>query len=158
MCIRDRCSGIIILPCDVINESNGTFSRPLGVRNLPSPRCCGSPILFSGSGFGSASQMTPGLRVGSTSNERTEWISDTSTWVKVSAASGNVASLKVAITTQVRQGSITGAVSYDRPSLRSVRIAGLPVATVQVQFYCPCLLYTSPSPRDQRGSRMPSSA
>ena len=24
--------------------------------------------------------------------------------------------------------------------------------------YCPCLLYTSPSPRDQRGSRMPSSA
>ena len=31
------------------------------------------------------------------------------------------------------------------------------------QFYntgrcCPCLLYTSPSPRDQRGSRMPSSA
>ena len=26
-----------------------------------------------------------------------------------------------------------------------------------VLFYC-CLLYTSPSPRDQRGSRMPSSA
>ena len=25
-------------------------------------------------------------------------------------------------------------------------------------FYRPCLLYTSPSPRDQRGSRMPSSA
>ena len=24
--------------------------------------------------------------------------------------------------------------------------------------YTPCLLYTSPSPRDQRGSRMPSSA
>ena len=24
--------------------------------------------------------------------------------------------------------------------------------------YFPCLLYTSPSPRDQRGSRMPSSA
>ena len=24
--------------------------------------------------------------------------------------------------------------------------------------YAPCLLYTSPSPRDQRGSRMPSSA
>eukprot|EP00829_Urostomides_striatus_P000154 TRINITY_DN10106_c0_g1_i1.p3 TRINITY_DN10106_c0_g1~~TRINITY_DN10106_c0_g1_i1.p3 ORF type:complete len:104 (+),score=51.50 TRINITY_DN10106_c0_g1_i1:30-314(+) len=23
---------------------------------------------------------------------------------------------------------------------------------------CPCLLYTSPSPRDQRGTRMPSSA
>ena len=27
-----------------------------------------------------------------------------------------------------------------------------------VNFYKPCLLYTSPSPRDQRGSRMPSSA
>ena len=25
-------------------------------------------------------------------------------------------------------------------------------------IYVPCLLYTSPSPRDQRGSRMPSSA
>ena len=24
--------------------------------------------------------------------------------------------------------------------------------------FCACLLYTSPSPRDQRGSRMPSSA
>ena len=47
-------------------------------------------------------------------------------------------------------------------------IAALPAqlqATVQgfseEQFdtpYRPCLLYTSPSPRDQRGSRMPSSA
>ena len=27
-----------------------------------------------------------------------------------------------------------------------------------IYFYNPCLLYTSPSPRDQRGSRMPSSA
>ena len=26
------------------------------------------------------------------------------------------------------------------------------------ETYGPCLLYTSPSPRDQRGSRMPSSA
>ena len=26
------------------------------------------------------------------------------------------------------------------------------------QWVSPCLLYTSPSPRDQRGSRMPSSA
>ena len=28
----------------------------------------------------------------------------------------------------------------------------------ELQLYYPCLLYTSPSPRDQRGSRMPSSA
>ena len=27
-----------------------------------------------------------------------------------------------------------------------------------LKLYQPCLLYTSPSPRDQRGSRMPSSA
>ena len=27
-----------------------------------------------------------------------------------------------------------------------------------LMLYNPCLLYTSPSPRDQRGSRMPSSA
>ena len=30
-------------------------------------------------------------------------------------------------------------------------------ASVDILFNC-CLLYTSPSPRDQRGSRMPSSA
>ena len=29
---------------------------------------------------------------------------------------------------------------------------------VVTDHYVPCLLYTSPSPRDQRGSRMPSSA
>ena len=28
----------------------------------------------------------------------------------------------------------------------------------QTKFFTACLLYTSPSPRDQRGSRMPSSA
>ena len=32
---------------------------------------------------------------------------------------------------------------------------GMPTETVEE---CACLLYTSPSPRDQRGSRMPSSA
>ena len=28
----------------------------------------------------------------------------------------------------------------------------------EIELYYDCLLYTSPSPRDQRGSRMPSSA
>ena len=32
------------------------------------------------------------------------------------------------------------------------------LASLIPRFYTPCLLYTSPSPRDQRGSRMPSSA
>ena len=31
-------------------------------------------------------------------------------------------------------------------------------ADTSEEFFCNCLLYTSPSPRDQRGSRMPSSA
>ena len=33
-----------------------------------------------------------------------------------------------------------------------------PMDLLQLQQYMHCLLYTSPSPRDQRGSRMPSSA
>ena len=32
------------------------------------------------------------------------------------------------------------------------------VKPISVKKICSCLLYTSPSPRDQRGSRMPSSA
>ena len=32
------------------------------------------------------------------------------------------------------------------------------MATIAAMAYKTCLLYTSPSPRDQRGSRMPSSA
>ena len=35
--------------------------------------------------------------------------------------------------------------------------AGKTTTTERVLYYT-CLLYTSPSPRDQRGSRMPSSA
>ena len=37
-------------------------------------------------------------------------------------------------------------------------IAGLETATSGEVWIGGCLLYTSPSPRDQRGSRMPSSA
>ena len=37
----------------------------------------------------------------------------------------------------------------DRPSLS---------CSLDKYHYNPCLLYTSPSPRDQRGTRMPSSA
>ena len=35
---------------------------------------------------------------------------------------------------------------------------GVSAAAAPVAMAMPCLLYTSPSPRDQRGSRMPSSA
>ena len=34
----------------------------------------------------------------------------------------------------------------------------LPYLKCVLRLSCVCLLYTSPSPRDQRGSRMPSSA
>ena len=37
-------------------------------------------------------------------------------------------------------------------------LPGVVVAFVLVGYSTICLLYTSPSPRDQRGSRMPSSA
>ena len=33
-----------------------------------------------------------------------------------------------------------------------------PERDLELEIYRSCLLYTSPSPRDQRGSRMPSSA
>ena len=39
-----------------------------------------------------------------------------------------------------------------------VHIANLPSFFGRTVYYSPCLLYTSPSPRDKRQSRMPSSA
>ena len=42
---------------------------------------------------------------------------------------------------------------YERETAGRVRLRGTVLARIQT-----CLLYTSPSPRDQRGSRMPSSA
>ena len=37
-------------------------------------------------------------------------------------------------------------------------VAAIRCAQLGLKTACVCLLYTSPSPRDQRGSRMPSSA
>ena len=50
---------------------------------------------------------------------------------------------------------------YDGPGYTGSKPTGavLPRDEVHLLAPCePCLLYTSPSPRDQRGSRMPSSA
>ena len=54
--------------------------------------------------------------------------------------------------TRIYQGVVGGVPSADIEALNDLACEGLvPDLTV-------CLLYTSPSPRDQRGSRMPSSA
>ena len=51
-------------------------------------------------------------------------------------------------------------VSMDRPSRFTDGSYGVYYAgdSIEVALFETCLLYTSPSPRDQRGSRMPSSA
>ena len=42
---------------------------------------------------------------------------------------------------------------------KAIKLSGAEIVTVAVRrVNITCLLYTSPSPRDQRGSRMPSSA
>ena len=52
--------------------------------------------------------------------------------------------------------------SYDRLSdealLRQLRAGDAAIMDYVLDKYKPCLLYTSPSPRDKRQSRMPSSA
>ena len=60
-------------------------------------------------------------------------------------------------------GAFTGAVLAAQ-ALFQFRLVGMEtlaggiVAAAMLRELGPCLLYTSPSPRDQRGSRMPSSA
>ena len=51
-------------------------------------------------------------------------------------------------------GTNTSSLSIDQIASK----AASPDRIVGTHFFNPCLLYTSPSPRDQRGSRMPSSA
>ena len=45
-----------------------------------------------------------------------------------------------------------------KTKLKDFKYEGTTTDTLFGQSLIPCLLYTSPSPRDQRGSRMPSSA
>ena len=68
------------------------------------------------------------------------------------------------------RGVIVGNQSYGKGSVQGIfplSVSGGGVRLTTAKFYSPtgkpisqvgCLLYTSPSPRDQRGSRMPSSA
>ena len=52
---------------------------------------------------------------------------------------------------------LAGTLLLPRPALIHIRKQGLNDSTARTKYQV-CLLYTSPSPRDQRGSRMPSSA
>ena len=51
-----------------------------------------------------------------------------------------------------------GMVNDPKAGLKTLEKAEMPPLTIGFKVSDPCLLYTSPSPRDQRGSRMPSSA
>ena len=65
---------------------------------------------------------------------------------------GRVKSLHPAI-----HGSILARLENEKDTIVLEEMGYQPIKLVAVNLY-PCLLYTSPSPRDQRGSRMPSSA
>ena len=54
---------------------------------------------------------------------------------------------------------VKGVISQsDKRGKRGSELVESFVSKVAKESLIPCLLYTSPSPRDQRGSRMPSSA
>jgi hypothetical protein len=92
-------------------------------------------VLITGNGFGLNTHFTSVLRIGETASEKTEWKSDTLILTIAAAVSGNLGSLKVAFTAQIRAGTTTTALSYDAPSARSVRISGLRVAMVDIEIY-----------------------
>ena len=52
-------------------------------------------------------------------------------------------------------GAALGGITVSRAELRRPRLAQAPPIEAPI---LPCLLYTSPSPRDRQKSRMPSSA
>ena len=131
------CDITLTLPCAMEKETPGIFKQPSGVLNLPSPRCCGSSVLLTGSSFSSNAEITMQVRVGDSGSERTQWVSDTSIRTKTAVAGGRLASLKVAITVHNQAGSVTSAVSYDRPKAFSARISGLRVGQLDVEFFCP---------------------
>ena len=72
--------------------------------------------------------------------------------VIVATASPDMKAASTAAYTATQIGA-TNAFSYDLEAACSSFLFGMSTAAAYI-----CLLYTSPSPRDQRGSRMPSSA
>ena len=63
------------------------------------------------------------------------------------------------LTTTVHVPAVLSYKVYDQWETRQINLIGIDDQTyASVSDFSNCLLYTSPSPRDQRGSRMPSSA
>ena len=61
----------------------------------------------------------------------------------------------------VKDGKVVGEGLHLKAGESHAEVVALREAEAEAQgatLYLTCLLYTSPSPRDQRGSRMPSSA
>ena len=55
-------------------------------------------------------------------------------------------------------GTVTGRFSYQNPNLQQIPARNKDLGPKIRSLFIPCLLYTSPSPRDGLLSRMPSSA
>ena len=72
-------------------------------------------------------------------------------------SSGSISS-STTINGNVNNPSITSASQIQVFTREGRHLAGTVLSDSEIAEYLTCLLYTSPSPRDQRGSRMPSSA
>ena len=78
--------------------------------------------------------------------------------VSLTAYSKNIASVLDNYCDLILVGDSLGSVLYNYKSTREVTLNTMIEHSKSVRMGINCLLYTSPSPRDQRGSRMPSSA
>ena len=75
-----------------------------------------------------------------------------------SAEEANAASTRTALVLAEAQGAAEEAISGAEATSEAIAAAATLSSLPDVEYDTRCLLYTSPSPRDQRGSRMPSSA
>ena len=92
---------------------------------------------------------------GNAATEVTRTVNVTDTTIPVITLNGD-AQITVEVGTTYTDLGATASDNYDGDITADISVTN-PVDTSVIGSYT-CLLYTSPSPRDQRGSRMPSSA